>query len=227
MSRQRQGQAAVNALDRRCILPLPLPTEYCPCQLYIRTMNTGRFWRLLLGYFFRGLLLTVPMAAIIWAGVRAFNLLNDIIPTVIPGLGIVILVFGVTVIGYLGSTVLYQPIADFGHEVLQRIPFLKTIYDALTDLMEALVGSKKKFDQPVLVRMVPGSGLEKLGFITAADLTHLGVPSGKVAVYLPHSFAWSGNLYIVPSENVTFLDAKAGDVMKFIVSGGVAELDEQ
>ena len=121
---------------------------------------------------------------------------------------------------------LYQPIADFGHEVLQRIPFLKTIYDALTDMMEALVGSKKKFDQPVLVRMVQGSNLEKLGFITARDLGHLGVEGNKVAVYLPHSFAWSGNLYIVPTENVTLLDAKAADVMKFIVSGGVAEVDE-
>lgn len=190
-------------------------------------MTTRRFWRLLLGYFLRGLLLTVPISVIIWAAVRALNLLDGIIPVGIPGLGFIILIVGVTVIGYLGSTVLYQPIADLGQEVLQRIPFLKTIYDALTDLMEALVGSKKKFDQAVLVRMIEGSSLEKLGFITAKDLSDLGIPGNKVAVYLPHSFAWSGNLYIVPAENVTILDAKAGDVMKFIVSGGVVEVDEE
>lgn len=203
---------------------------HCPLghrQLYLRSMNSRRFWRLLLGYFFRGLLLTVPLAVIGVVLFRSLSFLDAIIKVEIPGLGLVILLSAVTFIGYIGSTVLYQPIADFGHEVLQRIPFLKTIYDALTDMMEALVGSKKKFDQPVLVRMVPGSNLEKLGFITAHDLTHLGVASGKVAVYLPHSFAWSGNLYIVPSENVTLLDAKAGDVMKFIVSGGVVEVDEQ
>jgi len=189
-------------------------------------MDSRRFWRVLLGYFFRGLLLTVPLAVIIVVLYRSLSYLDAIIKVDIPGLGLLILLASITVIGYIGSTVLYQPIADFGHEVLQRIPFLKTIYDALTDMMEALVGSKKKFDQPVLVRMVSGSSLEKLGFITANDLTHLGVPSGKVAVYLPHSFAWSGNLYIVPTENVTLLDAKAGDVMKFIVSGGVVEMDE-
>ena len=142
-------------------------------------------------------------------------------------MGLLILLSGITLIGWLGSTVLYAPIAEFFEEVLKRVPFLKTIYDALTDLMEALVGSKKKFDQPVLVRIMPGSGLEKLGFITAKDLVHLGIQSGRVAVYLPHSFAWSGNLFIVPSENVTILDVKAGDVMKFIVSGGVVEVDEQ
>lgn len=190
-------------------------------------MDSRRFWRLLLSYFFRGLLLTVPLAVIISVLYRSLFWLDTIIKFDVPGLGLLILLSGVTLIGWLGSTVLYAPIAEFFEEVLKRVPFLKTIYDALTDLMEALVGSKKKFDQPVLVRMVAGSSLEKLGFITARDLSHLGVPEGKVAVYLPHSFAWSGNLYIVPVENVTLLDAKAGDVMKFIVSGGVVEMDDQ
>lgn len=190
-------------------------------------MNSRRFWRLLLGYFFRGLLLTVPIAVIVSVLYRSLFWLDTIIKFDIPGLGLLILLSGVTLIGWLGSTVLYAPIAEFFEEVLKRVPLLKTIYDTLTDLMEALVGSKKKFDQPVLVRMALGSSVEKLGFITARDLTHLGIASGKVAVYLPHSFAWSGNLYIVPSENVTLLDTKAGDVMKFIVSGGVVEVDEQ
>ena len=190
-------------------------------------MNSRHFWRILLGYFFRGLLLTVPIAVIITVIYRSLSWLDTIIKVDIPGLGLLIILSGVTLIGWLGSTVLYAPIAEFFEEVLKRVPFLKTIYDALTDLMEALVGSKRKFDRPVLVRMVPGSGLEKLGFLTASDLSHLGIAGAKVAVYLPHSFAWSGNRDIVPSETVTILDAKAGDVMKFIVSGGVVEVDEQ
>ncbi len=199
----------------------------CRCQLYIRRMNSRRFWRILLGYFFRGLLLTVPIAVIIAVIYRSLSWLDTIIKVDIPGLGLLIILSGVTLIGWLGSTVLYAPIAEFFEEVLKRVPFLKTIYDALSDLMEALVGSKKKFDRPVLVRMVKDSSLEKIGFITASDLSHLGVIGNKVAVYLPHSFAWSGNLYIVPSENVTILDARASDVMKFIVSGGVVEVDDQ
>lgn len=189
-------------------------------------MTTRSFWRALLGYFLRGLLLTVPIAVIVAVLYRSLSWLDTIIKFDVPGLGLLILLGGVTTIGYLGSTVLYAPIAEFFEEVLKRVPFLKTIYDALTDLMEALVGSKRKFDRPVLVRMVKDSSLEKIGFITASDLSHLGVSGNKVAVYLPHSFAWSGNLYIVPTENVTPLHAKAGDVMKFIVSGGVVEVDD-
>lgn len=184
-------------------------------------------WRLVLSYFFRGILLTVPIAVIgvvLW---KALVFLDTIIPYEIPGLGLLTLLAGVTLIGWIGSTVLYQPVADFGNEVLQRIPLLKTFYDALKDMVEALVGSKKKFDRPVLVRMVQGSNLEKLGFITQDDLGLLGIADGRVAVYLPHSFAWSGNLYIVPTGNVTPLNARAGDVMKFIVSGGVAGVDDE
>jgi uncharacterized membrane protein len=47
-----------------------------------------------------------------------------------------------------------------------------------------------------------------------------------VAVYLPHSYAWSGNQFIVPSQNVTPLDVSAATVMKFIVSGGVTKIDD-
>lgn len=189
-------------------------------------MTPRRFGRVLLNYFLRGLLLVVPIAAIVWAFIGAYSWLNSIVPTGIPGLGIIILITGITVIGWLGSTFLYEPLAKAGEELLQRIPLLKTIYETLKDLMEALVGNKKKFDRPVLVRMIKGSDAEKLGFVTQNDLSMLGIAGPKVAVYLPHSFAWSGNLYIVPAENVTPVDASAGEVMKFIVSGGVVEVDD-
>jgi uncharacterized membrane protein len=48
----------------------------------------------------------------------------------------------------------------------------------------------------------------------------------KVAVYMPHSYAFSGRLFIVPRENVKPIhDVSGGDAMKFIVSGGVTDVD--
>jgi uncharacterized membrane protein len=93
-------------------------------------------------------------------------------------------------------------------------------------MMEALVGSKRKFDRPVLVKL-GGLEAERLGFITQEDLEHLGIGPEKVAVYMPHSFAWSGNLLIVPRANVRILDANPADVMKFAVSGGVSKVDDE
>ncbi|MCB0770124.1 MAG: DUF502 domain-containing protein [Flavobacteriales bacterium] len=188
-------------------------------------MNAGRIWKLVLGYFFRGLLLLVPITIIIWAVWTSLAFLDGLIKLDIPGLGILTLLLIITVVGWFGSTFLYQPLADFGEDLLQRIPFLKTMYGALKDLMEALVGNKKKFDRPVLVRLGSGLDVERVGFLTQEDLTHLGVGPEKVAVYLPHAFAWSGNLIVVPAKNITPLDARAADAMKFVVSGGVSKVD--
>lgn len=189
--------------------------------------QTRRTGRIILAYFFRGLLLLVPVTVIVWAAWRALAFLDGIIPTDIPGLGILILLAIITVAGWLGTTILFQPLAEIGNEVLQRVPVVKTMYGALKDMMEALVGSKRKFDRPVLVRFGGGVDAERVGFITQEDLGHLGMGAEKVAVYFPHSFAWSGNLLIVPRANVTPLDANPADIMKFAVSGGVSKVEEE
>lgn len=189
------------------------------------SIRTRRVWLIVLGYFFRGLLLLAPATVVIWALWRSLTFFDGIIKTDIPGLGLIILLAIITVAGWLGSTLLFHPLAEMGEELLQRIPFIKTMYGALKDLVEALVGSKRKFDRPVLVK-VSGMDAERLGFLTQDDLSHFGLGIGKVAVYFPHAFAWSGNLLIVPAANVTPLNARAADVMKFVVSGGVSQVDD-
>ncbi len=190
-------------------------------------MHIKKIGRLIGNYFLRGLLLVVPISVIAVAVYRMFIWLDTIITLEIPGLGLLMLLTIITFTGWVGSTVLFQPLADVGHEILQRIPLLKTIYDALKDMLAALVGSKKSFDRPVLVKLSTSSDLRKLGFITQNDLRFLGIEGAHVSVYMPHSFAWSGNLFIVPAENLTPLDARASDVMKFIVSGGVATAESE
>lgn len=188
--------------------------------------TTRRIHTTVLGYFLRGLLLLVPITITIWALFQVLAFLDGIIKLDFPGLGLLTLLAIVTVAGWLGSTILFQPLAEIGEDLLQRIPFLKTLYGALKDMVAAFVGNKKKFDRPVLVKLGSGMDVRRVGFITQEDLSHIGMGSDMVAVYLPHAFAWSGNLVIVPRSNVTALDARATDVMKFAVSGGVSQVDD-
>ena len=172
------------------------------------------------GYFIRGLLLVVPITLIIYVVYQLFVFLDELIPMEIPGLGLLVLLAGITALGWLGSVFITQPIRNAANKFLDRIPLVKTIYTAITDLLSAFVGQKKSFSKPVLVKMNRESDIEKLGFITNEDLQQLNITSGKIAVYLPHSYNFSGNLFIVPVENVTPINAHTPDVMKFIVSGG-------
>jgi len=184
-------------------------------------MDPKTIYHIILSYFFRGLLLVVPISIVIYVIYQLFMFFDALVPTNVPGLGLLILLTSITALGYLGSSFIAQPILVFTGKMFNSIPLVKTVYSAVNDLLSALVGNKKSFDKPVLVKMNRESDIEKLGFITSDDLSTLNIHSGKIAVYLPHSYNFSGNLYIVPAENITPVKANTAEFMKFIVSGGV------
>ena len=47
-----------------------------------------------------------------------------------------------------------------------------------------------------------------------------------IAVYLPHSYAFSGNLYLVKKNKIQVYDGSSSAFMKLIVSGGVSDLNQ-
>jgi len=186
------------------------------------------------GYFLRGLLVVVPAAVTVYVVVRLFQFIDGLLARalsrylpeygVLPGLGIVVLVLLITLLGVFASSVITQPLQRAAGRALDKVPLIKTLYSAIKDLLSAFVGTEKRFDQPVLVKLGKELWVERIGFITKPDLAELGLTADKVAVYLPHAYAWSGNLVIVPREQVTLLDVKAAEAMKFIVSGGVSSV---
>jgi len=186
----------------------------------------------LISYLFQGLLYTAPFAITGYIIFLTFNVIDGILKQTlgkiigieIPGLGILIIVFCLVLIGYLGQTMIASPLKYIINRLMERAPLLKVIYTAVNDLFSAFVGKEKKFNKPVLVLVNPSSNLYKLGFLTEEDLSLLN-EKDKVAVYFPHSYNFSGELYIVSKENVKPVHINSGEVMKFIVSAGVAGWD--
>jgi uncharacterized membrane protein len=177
----------------------------------------------IVSYFFQGLLLVVPLVLTVYLIYNTFVIIDDLLPFhPFPGAGVIIILVAITVIGVLGNTFIVRKMRELMHSIIHKLPLLRTIYTAIKDLLSAFVGEKRKFDLPVLVRMSQDSTIQKVGFITQSDLTSLGMSGKKVAVYLPHSYAFSGNLVIVDRQFVTPIKAPSSEVMKFIVSGGVA-----
>ncbi len=133
----------------------------------------------------------------------------------------------ITLIGFLGSSIVFRPLLSYLDKLISQAPLVKIIYTSIKDFMAAFVGKERRFTEPVLVKVSNDANLEKMGFVTQKDLTNLGILSGKVAVYLPHSYNFSGNLFIVPVENITPLNANPSEVMKFIVSAGITSIDQK
>jgi len=195
-------------------------------------MKVGKFKQWFINYFFQGLIFIAPFSITVYVIFKTFMYIDDVLRGFVTqwfgfytiGLGIVFVLVGLTAVGFLGSTIIFKPLLVIFDRVVSRAPLVKIIYTSVKDLLSAFVGNKKKFSEPVLVKENMNSDMEKIGFVTAHDLTQLGIPEGKVAVYLPYSYNVSGMLVIVPVENVKPLDANSTDVMKFVISAGVTQI---
>ena len=180
-------------------------------------------------HFLKGLLYIVPVAVTFWVLVEAYKLLNGIIGRFLPGnwqyLGMLVLIVIITLFGYVGSVIIKSPINSFFQRLLKKAPLLQTIYSSVKDLMSTFVGKKKGFNTPVLIKLYENSTIERIGFITNEDLSSLGIKNGKILVYLPHSYAFSGQLFVVEHSYIKPIDASSAEIMKLIVSGGVTEIE--
>jgi uncharacterized membrane protein len=183
-----------------------------------------------LKYFLRGILVVVPIGVTIFILIYVFNglysLFNYLLPFInIPFLrliaGLLFTFGGIFLIGLIASNFLGKKLIGLLDKVFNTVPLVKMLYNAIRDLVEAFAGEKKKFDKQVLVTLGTSSYAKVIGFMTRESLDNLGLKD-HVAVYLPQSYNFAGNVLIFPKEAVTPLDIESSEVMTFIVSGGVA-----
>jgi uncharacterized membrane protein len=180
--------------------------------------------RQLARWFVNGLLVVAPVGLTLYACWFVFTTVDGWLNLPIPGVGFLVTIGLITLLGWLARGFVTQQLLEWLDDLLARVPLVRLLYGALRDLTEALVGKKKKFGRPVLVRVgLPASEMRVLGFVTREDAALLGVP-GHVAVYLPQSYNFAGQTVIVAKERVEDVALASSEVMAFIVSGGVTEV---
>lgn len=199
-------------------------------------------WRQLFNYFLQGLIILAPITITGWAVISLFIYIDNILPNLVhavfpvlyppdengnihkfPGLGFLVIIVLIILVGFVSTSYIVGKMVDFFGHVLERTPGIKFIYTAVKDFLEAFAGEKRKFDKPVLVN-VDANDVWRMGFMTQESGSRLGLEE-HVIVYVPHSYAVSGVVYIVPTEKVKLLtNVSSTEAMKFALSGGVAEL---
>jgi uncharacterized membrane protein len=198
----------------------------------------------LLYFFFQGMVILAPIVITVWAVLSLFNLIDDILPNLlhvlfpdlvklnpqgypekIPGLGFLVVVVIVLLVGYISSSFIVSKLVQLFDNILEKTPGVKIIYSTVKDFLEAFAGNKKKFDKPVLVS-IESPDVWRIGFITQTDVNEFGLHE-HVAVYIPHSYAFSGVTYLVKHDRIRKVGGvSSADAMKFVVSGGVTDVGE-
>jgi uncharacterized membrane protein len=194
-------------------------------------------------FFFQGLVVLAPIVITAWTVVSLFNFIDDILPNLlhvmfpdfvvldargypkkIPGLGFLVAVMLVLMVGYISSTFIVGKLLQWFDNILERTPGIKIIYSTVKDFLEAFAGNKRKFNQPVLVS-IEAADVWRIGFITQQSMVNFGLKD-HVAVYVPHSYAFSGVTFLVKRDRIRQVeDVSSADALKFIISGGVTEVE--
>ena len=194
-----------------------------------------------LQYFLQGLVVIAPVAVTVYVVVWLFTTVDNILPNIIhaifpnnprienaiitfPGFNFLLIILLFILIGWLSSLLFVSRIVSLFDYLLEHTPGIKFIYGSVKDFFEAFTGNKRRFNKPVMVN-VDAADVWRVGFITEDTAANFNLPDHAV-VYIPHSYAVSGITYIVPKERIKLLtDVASADAMKFVISGGITEVD--
>ncbi len=180
-------------------------------------------------YFIQGIIILAPIGITAYVLFWLFNKIDGILEPYIhiPGVGFVIIIVFVVLVGWVSSHFLMGGFINFFDTWMERTPGVKFIYSSTKDFFEAFAGDKRKFNQSVLINVF-GDDVWIIGFLTDEEMQKFELGADKVAVYVPQSYNFAGQLYILPRGKIKKIDKiTPGETMKYAVTGGVVDLDAE
>ncbi len=179
-----------------------------------------------ISHFIKGILLISPLALTIYIISTLIAWIDGLLAIKIPGLGMIIILVSITILGYFGSTIFFKTILLNIEQFFIRIPIINLIYTSMKEVITTFVGDKKKFNKPVMILVNKDTNIRKIGFITQEDLKQWNLQN-YVAVYVPFSYAFSGEFLLISKERIQFLDISSTDAMRIVISGGITGFNQQ
>ncbi|MGH7619626.1 MAG: DUF502 domain-containing protein [Gemmatimonadaceae bacterium] len=180
----------------------------------------------LLNYFLRGLVVVVPLALTIYVCFVIFATIDSWLSLPIRGVGFLLALVLITLMGALASSIVTRRLLGAVDRMFDRLPFVRLLYSSAKDMLNAFVGEKRRFDKPVLVSLSADGAVKVFAFLTSDSLGTLGV-AHHVSVYMPQSYGFAGHIIVVPAERIERINADAAEVMAFIISGGVTQVEQK
>jgi uncharacterized membrane protein len=189
--------------------------------------------------FLTGLVVVLPMFLtfyLVWATIgfvdakiiplipRAYNPEN-VFGRNIFGLGLLVFVSFTTLIGALAKGFLGRRILQFGEQIVERTPVVRSIYNGLKQIVETIFNqSGTSFQQACLIEY-PRRGLWAVAFVATDTRGEIPGKVGEpdlISVFLPTTpNPTSGFLLFVPRRDVRLLDMSLEEAAKLIISAGL------
>lgn len=129
----------------------------------------------------------------------------------------------ITLLGFGSRFVLGRIILNWLEQLLDRVPFINTVYRTVKQIVDTFSTQKKAIFQEVVLLEYPRKRCYVLGFLTNTARGETQEVTGEhiVNVFVPTTpNPTSGFLLMLPEEDITRMQMSIADGMKLIISGG-------
>ena len=192
------------------------------------------FGLILRNYFITGVVVLIPIGFTLYLSKFLISLSSKIIPQninpnsylpySIPGIEIIISILFITVVGGLSLSFFGKKILKFIDDLFKRIPLLRTIYTAISQMTETF-SNKDSGKKSVVLIEYPRKGVWAVGFATKENTGEMAVKTKQklINVFVPTTpNPTSGFLLMFPIDEVIYLNMTFEEASKFIVSAGTS-----
>jgi len=166
-------------------------------------------------YFITGMVIIVPLWITILLLKAVMNLIGNTFNLLPPS------IHPKTYLPFFGKKLL-----RFGETILNKIPVIKTIYQAVKHLTTGIVSERKIFSRAVLLEF-PIKGLSFIGFVTGEITDEIPRQNGKkiLKIFIPTTPNPTSGFFCFASEDeVKDLDLTVDEAFKMIISAGYSDV---
>jgi uncharacterized membrane protein len=185
-------------------------------------------------YFITGVVVLIPIGFTLYLSKFLISLSSRIIPQninpnsylpySIPGIEIIISILLITLVGGLSLSFFGKKILKLIDDLFKKIPLLRTIYTAISQMTETF-SNKDNDKKSVVLIEYPRKGVWAVGFATKENTGEMAIKTQKklINVFVPTTpNPTSGFLLMFPIDEVIYLNMTFEEASKFIVSAGTS-----
>lgn len=141
-----------------------------------------------------------------------------------PGFGVVLSLTILLITGIIATNILGQKLVRVSEAVLDKIPLVRTIYNAAKQMIQAIFATNSLAFRKVLMVEYPRKGMWSIAFQTGAATSEIAKNTNAemVSIFIPTTpNPTSGFLMMVPKDDVVELAMTTDEALKFVISLGV------
>jgi uncharacterized membrane protein len=147
----------------------------------------------------------------------------------VPGLGAIVTVLLIFICGLVTKSYLGTRLVTFGERIVGKIPFVRSVYQAIKRIADSLFIDKAQSFKKVVIVEYPCRGVYSIGFVTGTPNGEIQEKLGScVGVYFPHALTPTTGIFaLVPREWLIEVNMSVEEAFTLIISGGIVTPQER